>query len=65
MLSKVTRYCMFKLIREAHRTFQCPLVWDANEEKFLLDTSTKYKFFSWIVTLVDCFGVILILLLIS
>jgi len=64
MLSRGTRHYMFKLIREAHWTFQCPLVWNARQNEFLLDESLKFRVFSWLVFLLDVLAIFTLLVLV-
>jgi len=55
---------MFKLICIGQGTFQCPLVWNARQDKFMLDKSPKFRVYSRLVLLLDVLSIILMLILI-
>jgi len=64
MLSNATRDYIFKLIGEAHGSYQCPLIWDARLNEFLLDESRKFRIFSSLVFLLDVIAIFILLILI-
>jgi len=48
------------MIRACHQTYQSPLRWDEKREKFLIQDSRRYKFFSRLVLVMDVTSVLVV-----
>jgi hypothetical protein len=53
MLSLVSRRYLLDYFRMGHATFQSPLIWSSKQQKYALDTSTKFRIISTGVFLLD------------
>jgi len=63
MLTHTTRTHLLKLLKVAHLTYQCPLIWDIQKNSFVLDTTTRYKVLSRLIFFVDCLTLLNVVIL--